>query len=125
MVLFLRDQGNNTIYEVEIWTEIEDHGDDGKRRFIEMSTNVNILHYSKHLIQLISNSTRDNSLVEKASEFVTYIDDLSELRGWMWENYFMVKDNDGSDEDEGQIIKMVREKLKQVANTYDLNVVED
>lgn len=108
MILYLRDKRNRTILDVEIYV-------DGKqeRDFVEMHSTVIIEPYSLFLIENIDN----------ADEIIATFDELSELRGWMWENYFMVKDN--KPEELNNVIKLVTERLKEVAKKFDLGFVTD
>ncbi|MFW6247219.1 MAG: hypothetical protein ACOC22_03560 [bacterium] len=121
MILFLRDQSNRTIVDIDIWNELE-HNDKNEvtRRYTEISVSVDILRYSIKFLQLL----KDTDIpTETATHYVSDIHHLSELRGWLWEQFYMTGDNDGSHID--NIIKEVNSMLDGVAKKYNLVVVQD
>ena len=105
MTLYLRDKNNNTILDVEYWQK------DGH---LEISAGVVISHYSLMLLQLPK---------EKQLQFVLEMDNLDELRSWLWENYFIGRQN--TDEDYSKVLAELREILKGAAERWDLRYVED
>jgi hypothetical protein len=109
MVLFLRNDNNKTLFEVEVWAN--SNGERGD--FVELSATVHILNYSNHLLNEVKNK----------KEFINTFEMLSELRGWLWERYFMVDDNDSSKIDD--VVSKLRVALTKVASTYNLNLIDD
>lgn len=109
MVLYLRNKRNKDIVEIELNVKT----DEGTK-FVECSCVIDITGYSKLLL-----STPEQNQKILIQEF----DDLSEIRGWMWERYFAVKKNTESEYD--GVLTEVRGWLKQLADKYELNVVED
>ena len=108
MILFLRSQKNRTIVDIECFVKTEEG-----RKFIELHATVIIDEYSKFLL--------DN--LDKKDEIISDFHDMSELRGWLWENFFMGDDNDPEKYDE--VIKELRTMLKDYATKYNLYYVED
>jgi hypothetical protein len=110
MILYLRDKTGKTLLDLELYVKNEnDH------RFIELSSSVIIDNYSRHLLS-----------IEDPKEqiiFITYFDQLSEIRGWLWEVYFMGGNNDPKEYD--NVLFELKEILKKVADEFNLNIVED
>lgn len=132
MILYLRNEKGKTIFEVEIWVKTEDDN----YSYVELSTNFDIQNYSKLLISKMDNQYfRERKLTKiigkqkptEIEEFISIFDQLSELRGWMWESYFMVKRNtkENTKENLTDVIKEVKIILNAVADKYDLFVIED
>lgn len=109
MVLFLRTKANITLCDIEIFEKKEDGNN-----FVELRSAIPIADYSRFLFKV------DRSLVLDA---IRDFDDLSELRGWMWESYFAVKKN--NPEEYKGVLKEVRGILNKMATKYDLMVIED
>jgi len=103
MILFLRSQKNRTIVDIECFVKTEEG-----RSFVELHASVIIDEYSKFLL--------DN--LDKANEIISDFSGLSELRGWLWESYFMGGDNDP--EKYGEIIEILRKDLKMIADRIAL-----
>jgi len=112
MTLFLRDKGNNTIVDIELYE---------KEGRIEISATVSILRYTVKLLELYKSNSKDKR--EKAYSFARTIDNLSEIRGWFYEVYLMHKENTVEEFD--NVLKEVRGFLKEVATEFDLCWVED
>ena len=108
MILFLRDQNNDTILDVECFVKTEDGNS-----YVELHSAVCIAPYSKFLL----------ANPDKQDAIISHFEDLSELRGWLWEKFFMGGVNDPEKYDE--VIGMLRKHLKAVANEFDLGYVED
>jgi hypothetical protein len=115
MIFFLRTQKNETIADIELYIKTEYKSDGSKRNFLELRSVIMIDVYSKFLL--------DNTV--RAEEIIPVFDNIQELRGWLWEEYFMVKDNDGSDEDYTDVMKRLRNELKYIADKFNLIYVED
>jgi len=109
MILFLRDKHNNSIVDLDCYVTTGDND----YRYIELSVTVDIMYYS---ILLLGNLFRKEQVIKDFS-------DIQELRGWLWESYFMGDKNDPDKYDD--VIAKLREMLKSVAEKYDLNYVED
>lgn len=108
MTLFLRTKDNKTLVDIEIYVKEED-----ERKFVELHSAVIIDNYSRFLL----------SHPEITDEVISVFSDLSELRGWLWETYFMIDDNDPKELN--NVIKEVRALLNDIASKYDLRVVTD
>ena len=115
MVIYLRTPQNKSIFEAEIYNKKADEMGESDASFTELHTTVYVRDYSLFLINLAP--------AHKQLKFLNTMDTLSELRGWMWEIYFMTKKNRGQDKDD--IIEKVRETFRAVAEEFGLNVVED
>lgn len=109
MILFLRSKNNRTIVDIECFVKKEEEG----KEFIELHSSIIINEYSMFLLDHL----------DKATEIIRDFDALSELRGWLWERYFMGGDNDPKEYN--NVIKALQEILKSVAEKYDLYYVED
>lgn len=108
MILFLRNQKNRTIVDVECFVKTEDG-----RKFVELHASVIIDEYSKFLLE---NLDRKDEIIEDFSA-------MSELRGWLWEKYFCGGDNDP--EEYPNVIKGLQALLQGHAEKYNLYYVED
>jgi hypothetical protein len=122
MTLFLRNKNNDTILDLELWVKTED----GKS-FVELSSNIDIKNYSYLLINQPDDFKHPDDVVGEISnkqlEIIATFDHLSELRGWLWEVYFMTKQN--TPEEYDNILKELRTFLGNIAKEYDLIYVED
>lgn len=110
MTLYLRNKENKTILDVDIWVKKED-GDS----FVELSSSVIIKNYS---LMLLKNTDK-----EKQLEMILDFETLSNLRGWLWEVFFMTKQNEPKEYD--LAVTELKSILKKVADKYDLRVVQD
>lgn len=108
MTLFLRDEKNNSIVDLEYYVANE-----GNVPYLELSVSIDIKYYS---VLLLSN--RDRAL-----QIINDFDNIQELRGWLWEVYFMGGKNDAGKYSD--VLKELREMFKDVANRYKLSLVED
>jgi len=110
MVLFLRSKLNRTIAEVEVYvkTDEENH----LIKYIELHASVNIEEYSNLLL---------NNL--KKEEIIRDFSDISELRGWLWESYFMGDENDPTKYND--VVKILKKMFVEIADKYELGYVED
>ena len=115
MIFFLRNQKDETIADIELFVKTEYEKDGEKRTFLELRSVIMIDAYSKFLL--------DNTV--RAEEIIPVFDNIQEIRGWLWEEYFMVKDNNGSDEDYIDVMKRLRNELKYIADKFNLLYVED
>ncbi len=108
MTLFLRNNKNQSIVDLEIWVKTEDN-----HSFIELQSAVIIETYSKFLLK---NLDRKIEIIEDFSN-------LEELRGWLWESYFMGGNNDPKKYPE--VLLILRTLFKEIAEKYDLTYIED
>jgi len=112
MILFLRDKDNKTVFELEIWEKTnESHK---SNTYIEVSSVINIKEYSFLLL-----NQSDNKKIEMINDF----EQLSELRGWLWEVYFMTKKN--TPEHYGDVVKILKKDIEKIGKKYELFLVED
>jgi hypothetical protein len=112
MIIFLRNQNNRTILDLDCYVKTEYEANES-RKFVEVSADVSILYYSKFLLENL----------DKKEEIIQDFYDMSELRGWLWERYFMGGDNDPEKYDD--VIKELRTMIKGYASKYNLRYVED
>lgn len=108
MTIYLRTSENKTVVDIEL-------------NFATMSTDlqvaINIKEYSKILQEyFINHSDREtDQLVKDFSE-------LSELRGWFWENYMEYSENPNAKECKQEIKELF---LTPIQEKYNLYYVED
>lgn len=105
MTLFLRDKNNQTVLDVDFYKN---------EGALELSAVVCIIPYSRLLLSLDSNMQY---------EAMVYFEALQELRGWLWETWFMGRRNTADEYD--AVLKDLREQLKDVAQKYGLWYTED
>jgi len=108
MIFFLRNNKNQTIVDLEVFVKTENDN-----KFIELHCNIDIEYYSNFLLE---------NLDQKANIISTFAK-ISELRGWLWERYFMGGKNDPKKY--GDVLEKLRTYLKDVATIFDLYYVED
>jgi len=108
MTLFLRNEKNETILDIDLYE---------KEDYIELNSTVCIEPYSKLLLEVFSEDSK------KAAKLIKKFDELQELRGWLWEVYFLGGKN--TNKEFYNVLKAVKEMLKKVADEYNLYYVED
>lgn len=108
MTLFLRDNGNRDVAEVEIYEKTED----GKK-FTELSSVVSIGQFSALLLTKIN----DPILVQMIDNF----DFLQEIRGWYYES-FLTEHKDATFDES---LEQIRKFMQQMAKAYGLGYTED
>ena len=113
MVHFLRDKNNNTLLEAMVYVDGYEHGE-GKD-YVEVRSGINVIHYSAFLLTASDRKTQN--------KIINIFYDLDELRGWLWENYFMVKKNIASEKD--NVEKEVGRMFKNAAEQLGLYYVTD
>lgn len=114
MTLFIRDKNNKTLFELETWVATRPE-EEGGGSYSEISTSIDVKNYSLHLLHKVE---------PKEQVVFTYVfDELSNLRGWLWESYYMTGDNDGSDQD--KIVDKLKHFLREVASRFNLLMIED
>jgi len=113
MILFLRNQYNKTIVDLDCYVKTEYNGEPIPMKFVEISVDIAIDTYSHFLLD---NFQRKDEIIEDFSS-------INELRGWLWEKYFCGGDNDPNEYP--NIIKGLQALLKGYADKYNLRYVED
>ena len=61
--------------------------------------------------------------LDKKDKIIETFDFISELRGWLWESYFMGKQNDVKEYD--NVLKLLRNFMHEWAKEFNLKYVED
>lgn len=107
MVHFLRDNKGKTIIETECYIKTDDW------KYIEVSSSVDITNYSNFLL---SNPEKSGLIIERINE-------LDELRGWLWESYFMVEKNDPNKIND--VNDKIRSFYQHVADELNLYNISD
>jgi len=115
MIFYLRNKKNETILDVDCYVKCEERfGGEGDYRYVELGAVVCIEPYSKFLLE---------SPEDQRAEIIADFDNLQELRGWLWEKYFMKTKNTRDEYD--NVIKALRPMIKGIADKYELCYVED
>lgn len=109
MTLFLRNRDGKTLVDIELYTKT-----DGSYSYVEVSSSINIENYSLLLLDTIKNHQY---------EIIGLFDELSELRGWLWEVYFCSTKNTKAEY--ANVLAELRKYLRKIAHDYDLQYVED
>lgn len=112
-ILYLRNQDGDSIVDCEIY---RDQNEVSNGHFIELSCTVDIEFYSLLLLNFNSRG--------KQREVMDDFSQIQELRGWLWE-VFLDNNNDGTEEQENAVIEELRDYFKEIADKYELAVVED
>ena len=79
MTLYLRDDKGDNILDIDICVKTN-----GDSSYVELISLVHIPIYSN---LLLNNLNKKNKIIHD-------FDNLSNLRGWLWERYFMIGEND-------------------------------
>jgi len=108
MTLYLRNEKGDNLLDLEVWVKTENGFS-----FVELSSSIDIPSYSYLLL--------DN--LKKKNKIIHDFDNLSELRGWLWERYFMTGKNDGTQIDD--VINKLKIILTKVAKDYNLALIQD
>lgn len=108
MTLFIRDNQNRSIVDLEIYVK-----KDNDKSYVELSSDIILTPYSEFLL---ANLDRKDEIVDAFST-------ISELRGWLWESYFVDEENTGDKYDE--VVNVVKTFLKEIATGFELYYVED
>lgn len=109
MTLYLRNSKNESVVDIELYE---------KENYVELHSVICIKPYSELLLE-ISN----NRVEEYVQMTINTFDDISELRGWLWESYFMGRQNNRAEYP--IVLQKVKEILKKVADEYGLYLVTD
>lgn len=103
MTIYLRNDRNRTIAEVEIYNKNSVTAD--------VSACVNIEHYSEFLV---------NNL-DKKDLIIEDFENVAGLRRWYWEVFMEQRDEPTHEE----TVKEIKRILTKIAMTHDLNLVTD
>lgn len=98
----------STIVDIEVYTQ---------DNYIEMHSVICIEPYSDLLIKTYSEEPN------RVPELIETFDELQELRGWLWEDYFM--DNKNTIDKYDDVIDDINNQLKNVASKFDLFLIKD
>lgn len=109
MTFFLRDKSNVTLVDIDLWIKKED-----EHEYIELSASIPIEAYSKFLL---------NAEQKDKQKIITYFDALSEMRGWLWETYFMGRKN--TPDEIANVRSELRSILDKIGDDLGLHRVED
>lgn len=101
MVFYLRNEKRENLVDIEV---------NQKDEIVDIHSIVLIAPYSNLLL---------NS--ENKEQVIADFEFLSELRGWLWENYVEQVDKAVLSD----VVSIIRQTLRDYAQTYDLFVVED
>lgn len=114
MVLFLRDNRNESLLDLEI---VKARNNENKLySYVELHSNVCVEPYSRFLL--------DN--LDKSERIIEVFEELSDLRSWLWEYYFpSVVNEENTAKYYDDVLKRLRELIKGVAKEFDLAYVED
>ena len=108
MTIYLRNEKNQTLLDVDVFVKKE-----GNSSYVELKSSIDIRNYS---ILLIKNLDKKISLINDF-EF------LSELRGWLWENYFSSTKN--TEKEYTNVVKELKNIISEIGTKYNLHIVED
>lgn len=112
MTLFLRNDKNQTLVDIELWIKKEELWS-----YVEISCSIDIIHYSELLIKTYKESKHD------ASVLILTFDELSEIRGWLWNVYFQNKKNTEYYYDE--VLAALKKILEKYSKQLNLNLIID
>jgi len=104
MVLFIRNKDNDTILDLEVYAS---------KGYVELKSVIDVENYSIFLLENLN----------KSKEIIEDFQELSELRGWLWEVYFMAERN--TSDKYNDVLEILRVRIKEIAKKYDLYYVED
>jgi hypothetical protein len=104
MIFYLRDDNNKSIVDVECYVT-EGH--------VELHSTVIIEYFVPFLL---SNLSMEEEITED-------FDNISKLRGWLWETHFMGRKNTSDEYD--TIIKILVDYFDKIAKIYNLRYVTD
>jgi hypothetical protein len=105
MIYFINDKKGNTIVDIEVWIKSSDG-----YSYVEISSYINIKNYSNILLSLNNNK----------NDFINDINELNDIRGWLWEEY-----QENSIDHYDDIINTVKSKIRHISKKWDLVYIED
>lgn len=103
MTIYLRTPENDTLLDINVFNNNDQ---------VDLQSIVNIKNYSTFLLDHYY----------RRHEITKTFNDLSEMRGWLFETYLPLENKNATKED---VIERVKLILKGVSNNFKLNVVTD
>jgi hypothetical protein len=107
MIFFIK-KNNETIIEIECWIEINKLHKQPK--YIELISSININNYSNLLC---------SNIIKNKNDFINDISYLNNLRKWLWE------ETNHNYHNYDTIITILKDKLKNITNKYNLQFIID
>lgn len=101
-----RTNGGESLFELEYWVE----GDQ-----LEIATSIHIREYTEYV--------QDYRDMVNWRLIANIFDELSDLRGWLWETFFVSKRN--TPESYVEVLKELRHKLNQACSILPLIYVNE
>ena len=110
MILYLRNQKNDSIAEIEIISDA-----DGSVKYLH--SDIYVEHYTLFLVRMLS--TKWSLGGPELLRFIHDFANLDEIRGWYYE-FYINKTTDYTD-----VLTVMRNTMKDLAHRYELGYVED
>jgi hypothetical protein len=108
MTIYIRDNQKRSIVDLELYVKKE-----GDKSYIELNSEIILTPYSEFLL----------ANLDQKEEIIEAFSTISELRGWLWETFFMGEKNDPTKFDE--VVAVVKVFIKDIAADFNLYYVED
>ncbi len=108
MIFYLRTQSGENIIDTEIYSTMD------TMVGFDLHSTIYPKGYGRKIIGIHNNANNEEE------EFMSYIDELNDLRGLYWEllRYQGIREK-------SEMIKIIETKYKEVADKYGLKVVTD
>lgn len=113
MTLFLRNKQGKNIVDVEVYKTTIDE----EVEVIEVSSTIIIRNYSELLLK----SLLIRGVNLNPENVVNDFEKISKFRKWIYESY--LQENPHATKEE--VVSKLRDKLKKIADKYDLQYIED
>lgn len=111
MVIYLRNEQNHTVVDIEVWEKSEWLSPTKRVNYVEVKSSVIIGPYS----HILMNNVDKNKVINVFAE-------LSQLRGWFWESY---KKTENKEPRVSDVVKAIHNMLVPIAKEFKLNIVQD
>ena len=108
MIFQLREGNGETVCDVEVFGTGRSADNFGN---IELTSSVFVRGFAM--------------LYDRAPNSVDDLEDIQELRRWLWEEHFMGRKNEYSIDEYKTVTRLIRERLKVLAEKYSLYLYED
>jgi hypothetical protein len=105
MVIYLRNETNDNLFEVEFW-------EDGDK--VEFLSRIYTINCFKHIAKNLDNKTYINA-------FIDIFEFLEKLDTWYYEIYI----NSGAPRKLSDILEMLRIRISDIASLLQLQIIED
>jgi hypothetical protein len=105
MVFFLRNKDKKTIVDCEYYIH--------EGEYLEIRSVIDIMNYSDFLLEHL----------DRKEEIIKRFYELQELRGWLWESFFMEKQNTSEYYDE--VFDILFKLFSDTADEFGLYFVTD